>query len=224
MLYNSFKNVDRIPEDEVAESKIKYNMFSFLGDKYKLITFDEDAPDWVFVLTDNGRALIEAINGRLKTLSYKKSGSDLFPELKGLGVIDEAVLDQLILLYEKAQIETKGNDVIYLDKISKELADNIYKATGKKVEGFKHVVTFSNARHIYKNHGGDFEKLSNQKPVTEIEFANFPYVVNAFDTINIGNSENTIVFEKKIGNYYFVVEEVLEAQKTLRLKKQCILK
>lgn len=84
MLYNSFKNVDSIPEDSL--NSIKLSMFSKLGDTYKLIAYNDEAEDWVFVLTDFGKSLVTAIDGRLKTLQYKKSGSDLFPELKGSAI------------------------------------------------------------------------------------------------------------------------------------------
>lgn len=170
-----------------------------------------------------GETLVESVKPKVKKVKQTIVKGDKAAQMSlfGLGAIDESILDKLVKLYNEAQTSKTGKTKVELGKITKKQADEIYFNTGKNVSGFKRVVNFSDARHIFLKHGGNHEKLSGQKPITEIEFANYAYVVNAFDDVMFeinNNSKDTFRYEKQLGNYYFVVEEVLTSEKILKLK------
>lgn len=81
MFYSIFKNTDHV---ESIEGKMKATMFK----KYEYDLFEADSIDddelTNVTLTDEGKAIIKGIEGRLNTLKAKKAGTDMFPEMAGI--------------------------------------------------------------------------------------------------------------------------------------------
>ena len=142
-------------------------------------------------------------------------------DLKGLSGIDESVFDELIKLYELAELHKISKKQINVGLVDREKAQLIKDKWNIDVSGFKHIVSFNEARHIYKMHGEGNETDKQQKPVTPSDFALYPIIVKTFDVVDYEiNSKNkpTLKYLKYIGNYYIVVEEIIEKDKTLKLK------
>jgi hypothetical protein len=161
--------------------------------------------------------------GIKKTFTVVKAFDTCDPELNGLGAIDEDVLDQLILLYEKAQINKTGNDKVVIQKVPDEIAEIIKNETGVSVKNFNRVFEFSEARHIYLSHGQTKQKYSKEKPIESEDFCALPLILNKFDTVTYQKSKtkrgnDSLRYEKRVGKVYIVAEEILYDSKTLRLK------
>lgn len=94
MFYSTFKDSDSV---ESIEGKLKATMFK----KYEFDLFEADNVDDEEItnatLTDSGKALIKAIEGRLNTLKAKKGGQDMFPELAGLSASLEFIRRYILL-------------------------------------------------------------------------------------------------------------------------------
>jgi antirestriction protein ArdC len=76
MIFSDFKEKDLLHFDEVGAMKQK--MYEKAEEKGLL----EFTDDW-YLLTTESMHLIDAINGRLRTLKAKKQGNDMFPHLAG---------------------------------------------------------------------------------------------------------------------------------------------
>lgn len=170
---------------------------------------------------------VPALSAKTKALALEIELELL--DLMGLGRLDDEITDRMISLYEKAMIDKTGKDVISLGKLSSTEINFLKNATGIDFSKFRRIVDFNGARHTYKFHGGNHEKLSNQIPVEPIHFAFAPKVISEYDTIKfqpkgINKRNDTILYTKKIGKTYFVVEEIITGENKLRLHTMWIKK
>ncbi len=189
----------------------------------------------------NSASILIHINDRNKLLELiekEKSGLGFLPIVvaaaagkaveylthKGLSGIDEDVLDELANLFENP----KPNKVVKVSKISSELLQKINKAIGKKINVSNLIVRGNEVIHIQDFHSKHSEKLNDQIPISTENFIYHPIVVLNFDEVefqpkdNRKNKLDTLLFYKRIGNHYYVVQEVLEENNTLRLKTMWI--
>ncbi len=144
-----------------------------------------------------------------------------FNKPEALSGISDNVIDELINLYEQAELHKRSTKSVITGTISTGVAEHIRKKYGVDVKGYKRLVTFADARHIYKMHGEGRETNKQQAAVTPVDFALYPYVVDNYDTVVYElneNKEKTLKYTKYISNYFVVVEEIIEKYKTLKLK------
>jgi hypothetical protein len=101
----------------------------------------------------------------------------------------------------------------------------------KDFTGFTRVIKFSAVRHIVNFHSKNHENISHQK---QIETENFLKILSVFkysDSIEFqkkdkknGIFNDRILYHKKIGYDYYVVEEIIFGNKTFSLKTMWIKK
>jgi Barnase-EndoU-ColicinE5/D-RelE like nuclease len=96
---------------------------------------------------------------------------------------EEDLLNALVDLYEKVQVDDQGTDKIYICTISEEEGDRILSACGVNVKGFKCYLTFDYAKHIFVMHGKDFDKKKEQKPVVGSDIERLPSILRNFDGV-----------------------------------------
>lgn len=147
----------------------------------------------------------------------------------GIGKLDEEILDELANMYENAMTGKVIKLPIKLGALESSEIKKIKEQTGKDFSGFKRFVRWYEARHIYKIHGGEHEKLLNQIPIGVREFMIAPVVVKSFDKVEFQPKEkskdkefDTLKYSKRIGKEHFVVEEIIYDEKILRLKTMYI--
>ena len=123
-------------------------------------------------------------------------------------------------LYEYA-LHDKSNKlkIICIGKVNSELADKIFNATNKKLQGYKICIDNYGILHTLKKHGNPVkEAKSGQIAVTKQDFCNiYSIVFNPDNVIDKGKSHagnDRLVFEKTIENKYFVVKEVRKKSPT----------
>jgi len=75
------------------------------------------------------------------------------------------------------------------------------------VEGYTHSLDQSGVIHALKH--------ANLSPS---DLLLIPYIINNFDTVKAGFKPNTIIYEKKIVDHYFYVEELRKGRKKLVIK------
>jgi len=144
-----------------------------------------------------------------------------FKKPEALNGISDGIIDELISLYEQAELHKRSNKSIITGTISAAAAEQLRKKYDLDLKGYKHLVTFADARHIYKMHGEGRETNKRQAAVTPVDFALYPYVVDNYDTVEFEvneRKEKTLKYTKYISNYFVVVEEIVEKYKTLKLK------
>lgn len=152
-------------------------------------------------------------------------------DLQTLSGIDESVFDELADLYEASFDNKNAEKKVVIGELSEHTIKKIKEATGKDFKGYKIEVKASEIKHTIKMHGKAQERFSNQKPIDDVEeFLMYPIVINNCDTVEFqpkglkNKFNDTLVFTKKIGNKYFVVNEIFNKSKVLRYKTMYIKK
>lgn len=144
MLYSAYKNVDSA---QIENSGLRAKVFqNQLEEKYGWVEYDDD----LYQITEAGREIVDAIDGRLKTLKAKKGGQDLFPELAGItDENDTAWFPKYSQFKNKPKeaikhlIKVKKGDclnALYRDDIG--FIDIVWGKNDKKNKGFglKHII------------------------------------------------------------------------------------
>lgn len=108
--------------------------------------------------------------------------------------------------------------------VSQAEASAIKDATGLNVEGYSHVLDSDEIRHTFKKHGNQTsEAKRGQVAVTPDDFGLVQHIIDNPDKIALSpektsNGLKAIVYEKKLGDTTYVVEEVRTGSKTLAVK------
>lgn len=91
---------------------------------------------------------------------------------------------------------------------------------------FRHVVEADAIRHVLREHGGPAEYARGQRPVTEADIARLPEIFARPDRIEpggvTGNGMRALIYEKRIGDEYVVVETVRGRKRELGLHSMWI--
>jgi hypothetical protein len=141
---------------------------------------------------------------------------DKFPLAKTRKEIDADLVD-----IATAGFSAKGTDKkVPFSKADKRTAEDIRIKTGVDIEAHTHMVDYSSAGHIRRSHGSsETELLRGQVPLTPEDFKHLPDIVENYDSVEYAGKTNqgldTILFKKKIGGTYNLVEEVRTKHGTL---------
>lgn len=128
------------------------------------------------------------------------------------------------LLVRTALRRKEGNRAfIEIAPVSDEVAQRVKQETGLDVAGFAHSLDESGVRHIFQKHGNaKAEAARGQVAVTEEDFARLPDVVAQPDKISRGRDTDdgkpTVVFEKRMGDTVYYVQEVRNRRGKLAAK------
>ena len=122
-----------------------------------------------------------------------------------------ATKEQITRFIQNAFNKQNQFQFLKISDVSPELAATLREA-GIDVEGYSHVLRDNDIRHVDSSHGS----MSNDKyKVTADVLGNVQDVIDNYDNLYRGydtrNGNPTVVYEKRIGNRTFYVEEVLDS-------------
>ena len=101
------------------------------------------------------------------------------------------------------------------DYLSKDEIKRLSKKTGLEIQAKTRVIASDEIKHAYKRHCND------ECPLRWEDFALIMVITTYYDSVKQGglcNGLQTIVYEKLIGDKYFVVEELRTGRKKLAFK------
>ncbi len=142
----------------------------------------------------------------------------------GLEGFDESILDEMIDLYERAQLNKTGKGKVDMGIVPPDQCEKIKSETGVDLSGFKRIFTYNDARHIYLQHGKRIERYRNQKTIEAEDIVLLPFIWNSFDHVEFDSVKTTvsgnsvIKYTKKIGKIHIAIEEIWNDKKELHLK------
>lgn len=122
-----------------------------------------------------------------------------------------ATKEQITRFIQNAFNKQNQFQFLKISDVSPELAATLREA-GIDVEGYSHVLRDNDIRHVDRSHGS----MSNDKyKVTADVLGNVQDVIDNYDNLYRGydtrNGNPTVVYEKRMGNRTFYVEEVLDS-------------
>lgn len=122
-----------------------------------------------------------------------------------------ATKEQITRFIQNAFNKQNQFQFLKISDVSPELAATLREA-GIDVEGYSHVLRDNDIRHVDSSHGS----ISNDKyKVTADVLGNVQDVIDNYDNLYRGydtrNGNPTVVYEKRMGNRTFYVEEVLDS-------------
>lgn len=122
-----------------------------------------------------------------------------------------ATKEQITRFIQNAFNKQNQYQFLKISDVSPELAA-ILREAGIDVDGYSHVLRDNDIRHVDRSHGS----MSNDKyKVTADVLGNVQDVIDNYDNLYRGydtrNGNPTIVYEKRMGNRTFYVEEVLDS-------------
>lgn len=122
-----------------------------------------------------------------------------------------ATKEQITRFIQNAFNKQNQFQFLKISDVSPELAATLREA-GIDVEGYSHVLRDNDIRHVDSSHGS----MSNDKyKVTADVLGNVQDVIDNYDNLYRGydtrNGNPTVVYEKRMGNRTFYVEEVLDS-------------
>ncbi|MEY4876382.1 MAG: hypothetical protein RL708_1531 [Bacteroidota bacterium] len=118
--------------------------------------------------------------------------------------------------------KTTHNKVVKLGVITAKQAELIKAKTGFNLEGYERIVDKSGINHTIKNHSNArIEAARGQIAVTEKDFELIPEIVQSNNIIFSGKNKtgkNCLLYEAKIGDTFYYVEEIRTGRKQLALQ------
>lgn len=91
----------------------------------------------------------------------------------------------------------------------------IAKENGIDITGFKHVIETSGVGHSENRHG---KKSNDRNPLSIEDYLLIPYIIKNRDSVILSPAKNRkhknsiFIYEKKIGDKYVYVEEIMEGR------------
>ncbi|MEQ1554090.1 MAG: hypothetical protein ABL929_07925 [Ferruginibacter sp.] len=130
------------------------------------------------------------------------------------------IIKKLVLFSIKDK--TVQNKIVGLGIVSDTQAVMLKAKTGFNLAGYKRVIDKYAIKHTLKKHGNEKqEKLRGQIAVTEKDFENIPEIVQSQNVIFSGKNrqgKDCLLYEAKIGNTYYYVEEIRTGKKAISFK------
>ena len=118
--------------------------------------------------------------------------------------------------------KTTINKFVSLGIVTTEESVLLKAKTGFNLQGYERIIDKSAINHVLKIHGNEKkEKLRGQIAVTEIDFEKIPEILQSKNVIFTGKNkqgQNCLLYQAKIGNTYFYVEEIRTGRKHLALQ------
>lgn len=122
-----------------------------------------------------------------------------------------------IELLVKVALKTNDERWENLEKVSK-LEEAIISDNFKiELTNYVHFISTNEIRHTFKRHG---EASNDRNPVTAADFLLIPVIHSTFDRIVLGGitkktKNQCVIYEKRIGDIYYCVEEIRTGRKKL---------
>ena len=148
-----------------------------------------------------------------------KDASNISKDNNQIILQGEELLDALANLYESAQIEKLGEDIVIEELKEKEILE-IEKLCGKKMWGFRKVVKFNDVKHICTTHGQKFERLMKQKTIETEDFIQLVNVLTNYTKLEFQpydatkNRSEALLYYKD--DSYEIVMKLITGGKSLR--------
>jgi len=127
--------------------------------------------------------------------------------------------DKYLQIIDLVEIALTFNEDVFIDleKVSQNAVAIITDNFKIDVSSYTHVISTGEIRHTVKRHG---KKSNDRNPVEISDFALIPIIHSSFDRIVLGGimpktKNQCIIFEKKIGDIYYCVEEIRQGRKKL---------
>jgi phage-Barnase-EndoU-ColicinE5/D-RelE like nuclease3 len=118
--------------------------------------------------------------------------------------------------------KTTENKFVSLGIVTPTQAALLKAKTGFSLEGYERIVDKSAINHVLKVHGNEKkEALKGQIAVVEKDFENLPEIIKSQNVIFSGKNKqgkNCLLYEAKIGNTYYYVEEIRTGRKHLAMQ------
>ncbi len=126
---------------------------------------------------------------------------------------------------------TNKNSVekVFYRSVENEEAEKIKKYTGLELKGYRHEITNTDIRHIFKKHGNEkTEAFRGQRAVTEKDLCLIPTITKDYDDMLLdtegAEGKPVLIYKKKIGDEFVYLETVSDKKKELRPKTMYIIK
>lgn len=107
----------------------------------------------------------------------------------------------------------------YIGDVGPVTARRIADETGYDISGYRHIIERDAVVHVEKRHGEKSSIVKNGGlPTRPEDYAVIHSVLQDFDRVTSGKTDRgrpALTYEKKIGDYYYYVEEVRKGTKTL---------
>ena len=117
--------------------------------------------------------------------------------------------------------KSNENAFCVLRKVTKKEAETIKNATGLSVDEYYHTIERYDIQHILKHHGNDGkERLRGQIAVKPEDFVKALEIISDENLVYQGYTKAgkpAFLYEKRIGNKFFYIEEVRTGRKKLNL-------
>ena len=125
--------------------------------------------------------------------------------------------------FVEAAKKVPSNAKLYFGKIGTKIATRIKQSLGVDLENYNISLSTNAIRHTNKNHGNiQTEANRGQVAVTTEDFKLIPKIVTGFDNVSLSgtteNSNQAILFEKQIGDMYYLVSYVSDKNHNLEVK------
>ncbi|WP_373550006.1 hypothetical protein [Haliscomenobacter sp.] len=131
-------------------------------------------------------------------------------------------------LYILSLTDDNNHQVVEIGLIDLELAEKIFQYTGIDLEGYAITIDNYGLKHTLKRHGdSDKEALHGQVEVKLEDFELIPLILREADNIHLSarqKSKNspfteTLIFEKEVQNYYYVLKEIKRVTKKGKVRR-----
>ncbi len=107
----------------------------------------------------------------------------------------------------------------YLGEVDQGAAQRVADATGYNIGGYRRLIERDTVAHIERRHGEKSKIVKNGGLATRSEdYAHIDAIVRDFDRVAAGKTDQgkpALIYEKKIGEYFYYVEEVRKGTRTL---------
>jgi len=137
------------------------------------------------------------------------------------GMENNDLTKKILDLVEKSLIDTEKSEWIDMAKLTDNEVNRIKSELGFDLTDYLHVIDNSHIYHTLKKHGNQkIEEKRGQVAVVPVDFTLITYITQNADIISKGINDKgleTIKYEKKIIDTYFVVEEIRSGRKKLAL-------
>ncbi|GBU23387.1 hypothetical protein R80B4_03304 [Fibrobacteres bacterium R8-0-B4] len=163
---------------------------------------------------DSGNTVESPVGYGLK--GYTEGDKERFSESDR--VIIAASEDHVRRFIEDALAGKTPGKKMLLGRIGIDLSKRIQEKTGVNLLGYNLELRADEIRHARKQHGDEISEWARgQQAITAEDYANFPRIVTAFDSVKIGY-DNGLHFVKDIGGRITAVMLFASGNKSLSLK------
>lgn len=116
--------------------------------------------------------------------------------------------------------EVQGKKLL-LGKIDASTAQRIKNAVDVDLNNYNVELRASDIQHAFNRHG-ELSHESQQYKIQDRDIKRFSNIITAFDEVEIGNKDRSLVFSKRIGNKIVAVTYYAEGNRSLSLKTMYI--